>query len=203
MTQPRHHLLWEQGDPGSNPGTPTENAASAGQKGARENGGRTKQRGRKFPISLDLFSWTPPEDRCETWAGRKGSFGYGRVVDRGVDRAAHRVVYERAFGPIPPGMVVMHKCDNPPCVKLSHLRLGTHADNQHDKVAKGREAKGEKNGRALLTEADVRDIRRMVASGRYSRGQRFKGYREIGQMFGVHGDTVKAIAIGRIWKSVK
>ena len=43
---------------------------------------------------------------------------------------AHRWTWEQANGPIPRGMVVMHICDNPPCVELSHLRLGTHAENR-------------------------------------------------------------------------
>lgn len=53
-------------------------------------------------------------------------------------RRAHRVAYEVAHAPIPAGMVVMHSCDNPPCVRLSHLSVGTVQANVTDAIAKGR-----------------------------------------------------------------
>lgn len=77
---------------------------------------------------------------CIVWTGTRVRSGYG--LYRG--RRAHRVAYELAYGPIPPGLEVMHRCDNRPCVRPEHLWAGTHADNMRDKVAKGRAGKGRK-----------------------------------------------------------
>jgi hypothetical protein len=74
---------------------------------------------------------------CHVWlAGLRN--GYGRFKHKGVERYAHRWAWEQAYGPIPPGMMVLHRCDNPPCVRLEHLFLGTHADNMRDASEKGR-----------------------------------------------------------------
>jgi hypothetical protein len=74
--------------------------------------------------------------------------GYGRVTvpeprpGRQKRRFAHRVAYERVHGPIPEGLFVCHRCDNPPCVNVDHLFLGTSADNDADMRAKGRHFRG-------------------------------------------------------------
>lgn len=72
---------------------------------------------------------------CEEWQGRRSRDGYGFF---GVKTAAHRHAWEQAHGPIPPGMVVRHRCDNPPCVRVDHLEIGTPADNVRDSVERGR-----------------------------------------------------------------
>jgi hypothetical protein len=60
---------------------------------------------------------------------------------------AHRIAYELECGPVPEGMFVLHRCDNPPCVRVSHLFLGTRADNLADMRAKGRGVGGPNNPR--------------------------------------------------------
>lgn len=67
---------------------------------------------------------------------------YGQVTRGGRRYAAHRLAYEDANGPIPPLMEVCHHCDNPPCIELTHLFLGTHAENVADMIRKGRGQRG-------------------------------------------------------------
>jgi hypothetical protein len=74
---------------------------------------------------------------------------------------AHRLMYENIYGPIPDGMLVMHTCDNPQCVRPGHLKLGTNADNTADSLAKGRH-KGYRGG---LDEFDVLSIRERRLAG--------------------------------------
>lgn len=78
---------------------------------------------------------------CWEWTGYRDRDGYGKVRVRAIRSApiaAHRIAYERAKGPVPPGMFVCHACDNPPCCNPDHLWLGTNRENQNDAVAKGR-----------------------------------------------------------------
>lgn len=58
----------------------------------------------------------------------------------GKSKYAHRLMWEEVNGPIPHGMCVLHRCDNPPCIRPDHLFLGTKADNVRDMIAKGRDA---------------------------------------------------------------
>jgi hypothetical protein len=77
-------------------------------------------------------------DGCWVWSGGLIS-GYGRfVVRHGLYVRAYRFSYELANGPIPDGLFVCHRCDNPPCVNPAHLFLGTCKDNFEDMRAKGR-----------------------------------------------------------------
>lgn len=77
-------------------------------------------------------------DGCWLWRPAKPN-EYGKfMVRKGVMDGAHRVAWTLAHGPIPKGLMVLHRCDNPRCVRPDHLFLGTAADNSRDMVAKGR-----------------------------------------------------------------
>jgi hypothetical protein len=94
-------------------------------------------------------------------------------------------------GEIPPGMHVLHHCDNPPCINPSHLFLGTQADNMRDKEQKGRgnHPQGERHGRAKLTEADVL----MIRASALSNGA-------LARQLGVTKKTVRRARDGRAWR---
>jgi len=119
---------------------------------------------------------TPFHDRlvateagCLEWQGYRETFGYGQIRINGKLYKAHRYAFELAYGPIPEGLVICHRCDNPPCCNPEHLFLGTHADNIADRCAKGRTRTGhlygEESVSAILTAADVISIRTQYAAG--------------------------------------
>jgi hypothetical protein len=103
---------------------------------------------------------------CLEWTGSLDDHGYGLLALMGETRA-HRVSYRLHNGDIPEGMLVCHKCDNPPCCDPAHLFHGTYLDNARDCSSKGRwnDRRGEKNGKAILTTDQVLDIREKLAAG--------------------------------------
>jgi hypothetical protein len=120
-------------------------------------------------------------------------------VSTGKHMLAHRYSYSQLVGEIPAGLLVCHHCDNPICVRPEHFFVGTDGDNSKDKVAKGRAIglKGEDNPRAILTEEDVREIRRI-----YKRGSREYGCEALGRRFGVSAFAIHCVVTGKGWKHV-
>ena len=84
-----------------------------------------------------------PNTGCFLWIGGLAK-GYGRFSVGGHTGRASHYAWERVNGPVPRGMWVCHKCDNPPCVNPAHLFIGTASDNQRDSVAKGRHCSSSK-----------------------------------------------------------
>jgi HNH endonuclease len=93
---------------------------------------------------------------CIEYAGKRDRHGYG-VLSRGV--RTHVAVWVHHNGPVPDGLLVRHICDNPPCVKIEHLLLGTVKDNMWDAIERGRFCEGERSPSAKLTAEQVRAIR--------------------------------------------
>lgn len=76
---------------------------------------------------------------CWEWLGLKDKDGYAITYSRDTDNHVRvaRLVWTMSRGPVG-SLSVLHHCDNPGCVRLDHLFLGTHTDNMRDKVRKGR-----------------------------------------------------------------
>lgn len=90
-------------------------------------------------ISKRFWSHVDKTDGCWLWTGAdKGALGHGRFYVKGKRTKVHRFSWELANGPIPPGLFVLHRCDNGACVRPDHLFLGTQADNIRDMDSKGR-----------------------------------------------------------------
>lgn len=83
--------------------------------------------GRRSPVEYKVEAAT----ECWTWQLYKTREGYGTCVDGGKRRKAHRVYYERKFGPIPEGLVVHHTCHNASCVNPEHMELMTPSEHSH------------------------------------------------------------------------
>jgi hypothetical protein len=138
----------------------------------------------------------PDGDGCRLWVRSLNSEGYGQFWNghRGV--RAHRYSYELHHGvTVPTDLLVLHTCDNRACIKVDHLFVGTVADNKADEIAKRRHRFGSKAPRAKLTEAQIPEIRRLLARGDLRASQ-------IGAMFGVKDDAIWRIACGRRWRHV-
>jgi hypothetical protein len=76
---------------------------------------------------------------CVEWAGARTKDGYGQRSVGGRRVSVHRETLALVYGwDALEGKDVMHLCDNPPCYRLGHLRIGTRADNVHDAIDKGR-----------------------------------------------------------------
>lgn len=124
---------------------------------------------------------------CWIWDGTKDWKGYGRYAGR----PAHQRSYEIFVGEIPEGQIIRHACDVRDCINPAHLTPGTQADNSNDMKARGRQARGERHSQVKLTEAAVRDVRRMLT---YGFKQRF-----IAASVGVDRSTVSNIKSGKSW----
>lgn len=130
---------------------------------------------------------------CWEWRLRRETTGYCHFVFGRERRYAHRVAWELAFGDIPPGLFVCHRCDNRACVRPDHLFLGTAQENTVDMYAKGRgnPPRGVKNGQAKLDESDVQAIRDATESCRV-----------VGMRFGVSPTQVNRIRNNKRWRSL-
>ena len=103
---------------------------------------------------------------CWLWEGASGGAGHGRIWLNGKFVQATHVSLLLAGNPLPEGMWALHRCDNPPCVRPSHLFAGTHSDNIRDAIKKGlKTLRGEKNPLAKFTCQQILSIRKRHAAG--------------------------------------
>ena len=140
--------------------------------------------------------------RCWLWQGGCGATGYGRF-HLGSATSAHRAAYRLFVGEIPPGKSVLHRCDVRNCVRPGHLFLGTQYDNVIDMKSKGRHAygpafgvavtpsraRGERSGRAKLTDRQVAEIRASSGTAK-----------ELSAKYGVHPTYISMLRKGHYRK---
>ena len=155
----------------------------------------TRKNGSRLNDVVFLTKFVKKVKSCWEWIGCKNHRGYGRVVFDGKNIRAHRLFWILNKSPIPNGLCVLHKCDNPPCVRTSHLFLGTHTDNMRDMIRKGRfipppDGRGENNPCCKLSFQMVKEIK--LLSG-------IRKQRDIGKMFGVSQEEVSMIVNGKRW----
>jgi hypothetical protein len=137
---------------------------------------------------------------CLIWAGRIGPNGYGVVSHRGRPTGTHRVAYELSKGPIPPGLLVRHRCDVKACGRDEHLILGTIAQNNADARERGlvadigKHARGERVNTARLTRRDVEAIIAELRAGTLKAA--------LAKRYGVRRGAITKIALGQSWKHI-
>ena len=137
---------------------------------------------------LDLVSG------CWNWQLSLNHNGYGNFSILRKSNVAHRASYEEFVGPIPEGLCVLHKCDNPRCCNPEHLFLGTIQDNADDKVAKGRSMRGSGHYKAIITEDQAALIFNMIQEG--------FTIADIKSRLGVGEDIIQPIKRGVTWNHV-
>lgn len=123
-----------------------------------------EQRRRRFWSRVDR-SGGP--NACWPWLGGKHERGYGQMNWNGKTVRCSRKVWEITHGPIPRGLHVLHKCDNPPCCNPRHLFLGTVKVNAEDRTQKHRGyiGYGEANPATKWSDAEIAELRRRYAAG--------------------------------------
>lgn len=141
----------------------------------------------------------PELGSCWVWKGcvtKRG--GYGRVVTylegKRLEERAHRISYQKEFGDLEPMDCVCHHCDNPPCIRPSHLFKGTKGDNNRDRTTKGRTAKGEDKCIAKVTEQEVIWLREEHAKGAF--------LSDLAGALKISEKNASSIATGQSWKHV-
>jgi len=144
-------------------------------------------------------------DDCWPWLAYRDKDGYGGFAPCHKTMPAHRFAWTIDNGPIPIGKWVLHTCDNPSCVNLKHLWLGTATDNNRDATQKGHNnfkenpgcfSRGEKNGKAILKEADVLYIREQCVHG--DRGKQT----EMAKRFGVSFNCIWGVTSRKNWRHI-
>lgn len=156
------------------------------------------------PPYIRFWSNIRKTDSCWIWEGGTTQSGYGRIKIEDKSIRVHRLMYELKIGMIPEGLFVCHHCDNPCCVNPDHLFAGTHTDNMHDMLRKGRgiypkgkrkpddPRRGDTHSRSKLTRDKVDEIRLLFSSGNYNKS-------ELGRMFGVTNANIGCIIRRVTW----
>lgn len=143
------------------------------------------------PLEKRFWRKVEKTDSCWLWTGAKFENGYGAIWTNPITQRAHRISWELNRGKIPPGLIVCHHCDNPPCVRPDHLFLGTLSDNRRDMVEKKRGLVGALNSNSVLTEEQVLKLREL-------NGKSFS-ISLLTSEYGVSKNTIRRAISGETW----
>jgi hypothetical protein len=157
----------------------------------------------KYTIEDEARFWSKvivPDDpeECWGWKASTSKYGYGYIRWCGKPDYGHRASYHISHGNMPKkGLEVCHSCDNPSCCNPRHLFLGTHKQNMHDAIRKGRfvsiiAPRAEESGSAKLTWKEVNQIRELYSTGKYSQTK-------LAKRFGIHQAHVSRIIRNVTW----
>lgn len=131
---------------------------------------------------------------CWLWPYGRNKYGYGTLTVDRKTQLAHRFAFFNVHGHWP--LIGRHRCDVPLCFNPSHIEDGTRLDNARDKMERSpRFWYGERSKSAKLTDADVREIRRLIEEGAMTQTA-------IAARFGVYQSTVCRIKLGHRWARV-
>lgn len=136
-----------------------------------------------------FWSKVKKSKNCWIWQAYCDAHGYGQMEFNKKLIGTHRYSWIISFGEIPKGLYVLHKCDNPSCVRPSHLFIGTQKDNGIDMMKKGR------GGNSKLTIENVKEIRKLYKNG-------LKNFTEIARKYGVSDYAISSIIKKRQWNYV-
>lgn len=149
------------------------------------------------PITERFWALVTKTDDCWTWDAATDKDGYGLfTIESGFIIKAHRASYILANGDIENSLWVLHNCDNPTCVRPSHLYLGTAQNNSDDMISRGREnfPKGSARTQSKLVEEDIIYIRQLRKDG--------LTLVEIASYYGVSFQLISQILNNKIWLHV-
>lgn len=132
---------------------------------------------------------------CWEYRGTIEKCGYGVLQIGKKQWRAHRYMYVQVHGPVTDDVCILHKCDNRPCVNPDHLYAGSHCDNMRDKGQRGG-SDGMRNGRAKITDDQVREIRRLYDAKELTQV-------ELAARFGIGQSAISEIVRRTHWTHIK
>lgn len=158
--------------------------------------------------AVHFWSKVDKTDTCWLWLGRceteRGGYGQFDITRKQIVKC-HRYSYELAYGPIPDGQQVLHRCDTPRCVRPDHLFLGDNTINVQDRVAKRRSAAGSSSGAAVHPDKMWRSGQRKLSCQKAAEIRQIRSegaaVSDLAKMFDVGYCTIVDVLANKTWRT--